>query len=250
MNQRRLSPLPVVVGAKKPGDLNLMEIDHIKLYHFPMSRSARVKWLLHELFEDEFEVEAMALYEGQQYRPESLQRNPNHAVPVLELSLADGNRVTMFESGAMIALLADLYPSKCLAPDPVSFSPQRMDYLQMLHFGSTQVDMILWQLRLHRDLFAPSDRDERTIERYTDKFTAEIEPQLKARLEAGGYICGAKFSAVDCIMGQNIMWARMYDLCTDEVYSDYLDSLAERPAYLAAFSDSDQFSPSPAGRET
>jgi glutathione S-transferase len=54
-----------------------------------MSRSARVKWLLHELVGDDFEVETLALYQGQQYQPEYLQRNPNHAVPVLELSLAD-----------------------------------------------------------------------------------------------------------------------------------------------------------------
>ena len=45
-----------------------MDIRRIKLYHFPMSRSARVKWLLHELFEDDFDVEVMALYEGQQYQ--------------------------------------------------------------------------------------------------------------------------------------------------------------------------------------
>lgn len=227
-----------------------MEIRRVKLYHFPMSRSARVKWLLHELFEDDFDVELMALYEGQQYQAESLKRNPNHAVPVLELSLSDGEVFTMLESGAMIALLADLYPSKSLAPEPGIFSPARADYLQMLHFGSTQVDMILWQLRLHRDLFGPTDRDDRTIDRYMDKFAKEIEPQLTTRLATGGYICGENFTAADCIMGQNVMWARMYQLCSDEVFSGYLDRLSARPAYQAAFSDRGQFSPSPVGRET
>ena len=227
-----------------------MDIRHIKLYHFPMSRSARVKWLLHELFEDDFDVEVMALYEGQQYQAESLKRNPNHAVPVLELSMSDGEVFTMLESGAMISLLADLYPAKSLAPEPDVFSVARADYLQMLHFGSTQVDMILWQLRLHVDLFGPADRDDRTVDRYMSKFADEVELQLKARLETGGYICGANFTAADCIMGQNVRWARMYQLCTDEVYSGYLDRLSVRPAYQAAFSDNDQFSRSPAGRKT
>jgi len=227
-----------------------VDIRRIKLYHFPMSRSARVKWLLHELFEDDFDVEVMALYEGQQYQAESLKRNPNHAVPVLEVSMADGEVFTMLESGAMISLLADLYPSKSLAPEPDVFCVARADYLQMLHFGSTQVDMILWQLRLHKDLFGPADTDERTIDRYLDKFAKEIEPQLKARLTPGGYICGANFTAADCIMGQNVKWARMYGLCTDEVFSGYLDRLSVRPAYQAAFSDKGQFARSPAGRET
>jgi glutathione S-transferase len=225
-----------------------VDIHRIKLYHFPMSRSARVKWLLHELFEDDFEVEVIALYEGQQYQAESLERNPNHAVPVLELSLSDGKVLTVLESGAMISLLADLYPSKSLAPNPSVFSPARADYLQMLHFGSTQVDMILWQLRLHKDLFAAADRDDRTIARFMSKFSDEIEPQLLARIGLGGYISGESFTAADCIMGQNVMWARFYGLCADEVFTAYLARLSERPAYQAAFADRGQFAISPPGR--
>jgi glutathione S-transferase len=225
-----------------------LDILGIKLYHFPMSRSARVKWLLHELFENDFEVEVMALYEGQQYQKESLTRNPNHGVPVLEVSLSDGKVLTMFESGAMIALLADLYPSKSLVPEPHVFSPERADYLQMLHFGSTQVDMILWQIRLHRDLFGRAERDDRTISRYMDKFAQEIEPQLKARLATGGYICGASFTAADCVMGQNVMWARLYGLCAEEVFTAYVDRLLARPACQAAFADRDQVTISPPGR--
>lgn len=208
-----------------------------------MSRSARVKWLLHELVGDDFEAETLALYQGQQYLAESLQRNPNHAVPVLELSLADGSVFTMIESGAMVALLADLYPAMALAP-PVAggFTTARADYLQMLHFGASWVDMVLWQLRLHRDLLPPAQSDDRTIERYMEKFRSEIEPQLIARLEGGRYFLGHAFSAVDCVMGHNVMWARLYGLCADECFSRYLDRLAERPAWQDAFADRDQFS--------
>ena len=224
-----------------------MEIIHIKLYHFPFSRSARVKWLLHELRGDDFEVEVLALYQGQQYQPEQLRRNPNHAVPVLEITQADGSLFTMIESGAMIALLADLYPGQNLAPPATGFSAARADYLQMLHFGASWVDSILWQLRLHQDLFPPTERDERTIKRYLDKFATEIEPQLEARLARGGYICGAGFTAADCIAGHNVMWAQLYGLCGDRVFAGYLDRLAARPAYQRAFADRDQFSRSPAG---
>jgi hypothetical protein len=36
-----------------------MNFTRLKLYHFPASRSARVKWLLHELLEDDFDVEVV-----------------------------------------------------------------------------------------------------------------------------------------------------------------------------------------------
>ena len=222
-----------------------MDIKRIKLYHFPMSRSARVKWLLHELVGDEFDVENIALYEGQQYSAEYLARNPNHAVPVLDITLANDEVFTMIESGAMVSLLADVYPQKQLAPSPQSFSTARADYLQMLHFGSSWMDMMLWQLRLHRDIFPEDQRDQRTIDRYLDKFAQEVEPALKARLDRSPYVCGDTFFAVDCVIGHNVGWARMYKLAQDDTFSRYLERLSGRPAYQAAFADRDQFTPSP-----
>ena len=222
-----------------------MQIQRIKLYHFPMSRSARVKWLLHEIYDNDFDVEYMALYEGQQYQPACLERNPNHAVPVLEILQTDGTIFTMIESGAMVSLLADAYPEKHLAPPATPFSAARADYLQMLHFGASWFDMMLWQIRLHRDLFPDEARDERTIAYYRDKIASEVEPQLKARFERDGYISGRTFCAADCIMGQNIIWARMYGLCTDSCFSEYLEKMSDRPAFQAATADRSQFKASP-----
>ena len=42
----------------------MAQLGRMKLYHFPMTRSARVKWLLHELLGDEFDVEVVPLYDG------------------------------------------------------------------------------------------------------------------------------------------------------------------------------------------
>jgi hypothetical protein len=41
----------------------------LKLYHFPATRSVRVKWLLHELLGDDFDVEVVPLYDCAQYSP-------------------------------------------------------------------------------------------------------------------------------------------------------------------------------------
>jgi glutathione S-transferase len=223
---------------------DLMNFTRLKLYHYPLTRSARVKWLLHELLGDDFDVEVVPLYECVQYSPEYLEKNPNHCVPSLEITLENGERRVMLESGAMVALLADIFPEKGLAPKPDVFSMERADYLQMLHFLTTSMDMMLWQIRIHTHLLG-SDSDEKTIIRYRNKFTQEVEPQLKARLGGHEHICGPRFCAADCVTGPNVMWAQGYGLCQDAVFTEYIGRLSERPAFVKAFSDATDFSLTP-----
>ena len=221
-----------------------MQVSRFKLYHFPASRSVRVKWLLHELLDDDFDVETVALYEGEQYSDAFARRNPNRNVPVLEITLASGETKVLLESGAMIAFLADAYPQRQLAPAAGELSWERADYLQMLHFGTSWIDMMLWQIRIHTHLLG-DDADPRTIQRYREKFTGEVEPQLIARLERHEHICGDAFSAVDCVMGQNVLWARAYGLCQPQPFSRYLSALATRPAFAQAYADMDGFTLEP-----
>ena len=135
----------------------------------------RVKWLLHELLGDDFDVEVVSLYDCAQHSPEYLEKNPNHNVPTLEITLDNGEQMVMLESGAMVSLLADLFPEKALAPAPDVFSVERANYLQMLHFTSTSMDMMLWQIRVHTHLLG-TEKDEKTIVRYRDKFTEKSNP--------------------------------------------------------------------------
>ena len=224
-----------------------MRARRYKLYHCPLTRSARVKWLLHEIFDEAFDVELVPLYAGVQYGAEFLRMNPNHNVPVLEISWDDGSKTTMLESVAMIAMLADAHPEFALAPPGGAASPARADYLQMLHFGGSWMDMMLWQVRAHEHLLSETDFDQRTIDRYRTKFTREVEPQLRSRLESGGYACGEAFSAADCVIGHNVNWARAYGLCTDEVFGAYVMRLAGRKAFGQAFADASGFSVAPPG---
>ncbi|MEZ5570885.1 MAG: glutathione S-transferase family protein [Halioglobus sp.] len=221
-----------------------MKFTRLKLYHFPASRSARVKWLLHELLDDDFDVEFVALYDGAQYSAEYLQKNPNHNVPALEFTLANGERHCMLESGAMVSLLADLFPEKGLAPTPDIFSLARVDYLQMLHFGTSHMDMMLWQIRIHTHMLGTAS-DARTIERYNKKFHQEVEPQLLNRLKKTDYICGSQFSAVDCVMGQNVLWGKAYGLCQQSPFTDYIGRLSQRTAFAKAYADLGEFTLAP-----
>lgn len=215
----------------------MTNITHFKLYHYPATRSARVRWALLETVGEGFELEKVELFEGAQYAPDFLERNPNHNVPMLEMRFADGSQHTMLESGAIIEFLAENFPAANLAPPPEA-GAARMDYLQMLHFAGTWMDMMLWQLRLHKSLLPREDRDEKVIAYFRNKFLTEVEPQLTARLSVTPYICGADFCAADIIMGHNVLWAGAYDLAQGDVLQRYIDRLAARPAFKAAFADS------------
>jgi glutathione S-transferase len=222
-----------------------MEKPRFKLYHFPATRSARVKWVLHEVLDDDFEVETVSLYRGEQYEPDYLQKNPNHCVPTLEMTLPDGSSRIMLESGAIVTFLADSFPEKGLAPPPVPFSPKRADYLQMLYFGASWMDMMLWQVRIHEHLLPEAEQDERTIGRYRKKFADEVEPQLLARFERHAFICGDAFTAADCVIGHNVTWARGYGLCQGEPFRSYLSRVSKRSAFIKAFADARNFQRQP-----
>ena len=217
-----------------------MNIQHLKLYHYPASRSARTKWMLHEVVGDGFDVEKVDLYEAVQYSAEFLRLNPNHCVPVLQITWDNGAVQHMHESAAMVAFLADAFPAAGLAPPPGA-SPERADYQQMLHFGSTWMDMMLWQIRAHEHVLPQAQRDARTVARYRNKFSEEVEPQLIARLAHTPFICGQHFTAADCIVGHTVFWARGYGLCRDAVFQRYVAMLSQRPAFGAAFADARGF---------
>jgi glutathione S-transferase len=219
-----------------------VHIKNIKLYHYPATRSARVKWILHEAVGDAFEIERVNLYDAQQYGAEFLRLNPNHNVPLLEITWSNGETQRMIESAAMVAFIADSYPEKNLAPLPNALR-ERADYLQMLHFGSTWMDMMLWQIRLHEHLLLAEERDARSVVRYRKKFMQEAEPQLLQRLGDSPYICGDTFTAADCVVAHSVMWARAYGLCRADEFKRYLSTVSKRPAFLSAFADASEFTP-------
>ncbi len=229
--------------------MTIPPIKQLKLYHFPATRSARARWALHETVGDDFEIEPVQLYDGAQYQDKFLRMNLNHSVPVLEICYADGRVQHMIESVAMVALLVDAHPEKKLAPRANTFSHERADYLQMLHFAGTCMDMVLWQIRIHEHVLPSNERDPETVKRYRSKFTAEVEPQLLGRLEQQAFICGEQFCGADIVLGHNVTWARAYGLCAQRAFRDYLSRLSERPAFRKAFDDARSFELDPGESE-
>ena len=216
----------------------MSDISKLTLYHYPLSRSARVKWLLHEMRGKDFETIRVALRKGQQFTPEFLAKNPNHGVPVLDVTYTDGTQQTVTESLAILTWLAD--QDDRFAP-PVDDLRARADYLQIMALGGSWMDQILWNIRLHESILPKMARNEAFANFNRDKIKNEIAPQLAARLESHDFICGDSFTAADCLMGQNINWAGAYGLCRTDVFKSYMSRMKARPAFQLAFADAKEF---------
>ena len=219
--------------------------EHLPCITTRQRRSARVKWILHETVGDAFETETIDLYAGVAvFATNSWRKIPTTMCRCCDIDFDDGSHMSMLESAAMVAFLADAYPDKSWRRHR-GRRRARADYLQMLHFGATTMDMMLWQIRIHEHVLPEAERDERTVARYRKKFTDEVEPQLAARLAKHAFICGDTFTAADCVIGHDVSWARGYGLCQDEVFRSYLSRISKRPAFRAAFADAASFNPQP-----
>ena len=100
------------------------------LYYMPGAASMAVHWLLIEIGAPH-ELRRVDGEAGEQKRPEYLKLNPNGVVPTL---LVDGE--PMYESAALVLMLAARHPAAGLLPRPGSRAEAM--YLQWaLHFANT-----------------------------------------------------------------------------------------------------------------
>lgn len=216
----------------------MTHIAKLSLYHYPLSRSARVKWLLHELRGEDFETIRVKLRQGEQFSEEFTAKNPSHAVPVLDVAYDDGSTQTITESQAILTWLADL--DDRFAPS-TSDLRARADYLQVLALGGSWMDQMLWNIRLHETLLPKPTRNEAFATLNRDRIKNEIAPQLAQRLEKHAFICGDSFTAADCMTAHNINWAGAYGLCRDDIFKAYMGRMKSRPAFQMAFADASEF---------
>ena len=169
------------------------------LYFIPGSASLSVHWMLlelgvpHELHRVDGEAQ-------EQKQPAYLKLNPNGVVPTL---LVDG--MPMYESAALVLLLAARHPHAGLVPTPGT--PAEMFYLQwMLHLANTLQPA-------YRSWFYP---DEPAGAEHVDAVKARARARIEAawdRLDAhlaanGPWIAGAKLTAVDFMAGMLARWSR------------------------------------------
>jgi len=169
------------------------------LYYAPGAASLAVHWLLIELGVS-FEARRLDLEAQEHKRAEYLTLNPNGLVPTL---LIDGKPV--YESAALISLLAERHPEAKLSPGVGT--AERTTYLQwMFHLSNTlQPAFRIW--------FYPEGAAGVAN---VDAARGEARPRIEAAwdrieshlLSAGPMMCGQWLSAVDFFATMLMRWSR------------------------------------------
>ncbi len=187
----------------------------LTLYHSPMSRSTTARWMLEEVGEP-YKLE-IAITDSEQPRtPNHLAINPLGKVPALN---HDGTFVT--ETAAICAYLADAFPASKLAPSPDS--KERGIYYRWLFFTAAAFEPAMIDKGLKRD---PGPK---TMMPYGD-FESVVDVTAAA-VAKGPYLLGNAFSAADVVLGSNIRWTMMFEICPKrQELTDYIERLEKRPA--------------------
>lgn len=188
----------------------------LTLFHAPLSRSARLIWLLEELGA-EFDIRYcdIARRDGSGAR-DATNPHPDGKVPAL---IHDGALIT--ECAAVALYLTDLHPASEMG---VSVGHRdRGEYLTWLAWGAGELEPVMGPR-----LGGQVPTDPPSVRRYE-----AVVDRLLDRLWSAPYLMGDRFSAVDVMIGATLIWARA-QLPESPTLDAYIARIAQRPARLAA----------------
>ena len=198
----------------------------MKLFYSPKTRANRPRWMLEELGVP-YDLVHIDLKKGDHKKPDYLKINPMGYVP----SFQDGD-TTFYESGAIVAYLADKYADKKLAP--ALNVPERGKYYQWMFFSLTALDVPIVGVFYHTQLLPEAERIPAYVE-YCKNGLAKAAPVLSSHLKENSYILGQEFSAADIMLASNLAFAKALKLIDDEpVLLDYANRMTSRPAFQRA----------------
>lgn len=190
----------------------------LTLYHGPQSRSSRIVWLLEEL-EAPYELKIVDIPRADgSGKPDSANPHPDKKVPAL---VDDGALVT--ESAAICLYLTDKFPANGIGP--VVGDRLRGPYLTWLAYNAGVIETVM-----HMQF---GGLLENAVLRRTFRGRAEVDARILAALNAGPYLLGERFSAIDALIGSTGMFLRQM-MPEGKVVDDYLARLAARPALARA----------------
>ena len=185
------------------------------LFHAPNSRSCAVRFLLEELGVP-YDLHLLDLKKNEQRAPAYLAVNPMGKVPAIRHGDA-----LVTELPAIFIYLADLFPDAGLAPGLTD--PLRGPYLRWLAFYGSSFEPAITDRAMKREPAPP------VLCPYGDYDT--MLATLTARLRAGPYLLGERFSAADILWGNSLGWITMFKLVPElpEIVA-YRDRVNDRPA--------------------
>jgi glutathione S-transferase len=201
----------------------------LKLYHSAQSRSVRPRWLLEEIGAP-YELVRVDLAKQENKTPQYKQIHPHGVVP----ALVDGD-LTLMESGAICAYLADKFPAARLAP--AVGTPERARYYQWMFYTIGTLEPPLLQVFLNTVSLPEAQRSAAAAADGRAKF-GESADVIGRNLGDKPFLLGDQFSAADVMVGSTVVWAQLLGLLNDwPLLLDYANRLSARPAFQRAFGD-------------
>jgi len=193
----------------------------LKIYFAPDTRAVRIVWLFEELGLP-YELEFFKLGDASMRSPAYLEINPLGRVPTLV-----DDKVTIFESGAIVQYVLAKYGSGRLTPEVGS--KEFPVYLQWFHFAEGMIMPPINTIVVETVLLSPERRNQ--VDRAT-KLLSRMLASVDAGVRGREFLAG-KFSAADIMLGQACMAAARVgaDFSGQPDLSAYLNRLRDRPAF-------------------
>jgi GST-like protein len=181
----------------------------IELYTWPTPNGHKVHIVLEELGLP-YEVHAVDIGEGDQFKPEFLKISPNNRIPaIVDREGPGGKPLPLFESGAILIYLAEKTGRLLAAKGAARYSA-----IQWLMFQMGGVGPMLGQAH-HFRVYAP-EKIPYAIERYTSE-AKRLYAVLDGRLGEAEYLAGAEYGIADIA---TFPWLRSWER-QGVVLSDY-----------------------------
>jgi len=197
----------------------------IEVWSWPTPNGHKVHIALEELGLP-YEVVAINIGQGEQFKPDFLAITPNHRIPaIVDSDGPGGKKLTLFESGAILIYLSEKAGGKLIPADPAG----RYACLQWLMFQMGGVGPMFGQYN-HFAAYA-AEKIPYAIERYTNE-VKRLHRVLDKRLGEAAYLAGEAYSMADIA---TFPWVRNperrgIDLAEYPNVRRWHDAIAARPA--------------------
>lgn len=193
--------------------------DEVIFYHNPQSRASMAHWMLEECGAP-YRTVPMAWESDDTRKPDFLAVNPMGKLPTIR-----HRGVTVTETAAIVAYLADAFPEAGLAP-PVG-SPERGAYYRWLFFGAGCIEPSMLDTLIKRP--PPENKRMAGYGTYEDVLNA-----LRVTLADRDYLATDRFTGADLYVGASLGWMGAFgapQVKGDPVFDAYVARCTDRPAY-------------------
>ncbi len=205
----------------------------LTLFHAPLTRSTRVRWLLEEL-DVPHDLRTIDFFSDERSTPEFRALSPLGRLPVIQ----DGDFV-LFESGAIVEYLLEEHGSGRFQPG--SSPKERAPMLQWIHWGESTILPAMDKILEHAIVRPPDQRVASVAEEgrvQTGECLDVLETQLAKTKEKGGYLLG-ELTGADFVMFYGVWFSELLGETDNRPnLKAYYDTFMARPKFQKAMADS------------